>query len=322
MPRRPLIIDADPGCDDAQAFMLVCGSGMFDVKAVCAVHGNVGLEDTSRNALYLAGLCGLECPVCKGAEQAILARKERAAYAHGGNGLAGLDYTVDMSRLSDKKPWDVMYEEAVNCGGELEILAVGPLTNVALAVLRHPDLPSMVKQLTIMGGGATRGNTSPYAEFNIAQDPHALQILLEAGFERFVMVDLDCCGTAYVKEEELDFRFLDPSNPWQPLYYQMDAFHKARQIPAELAKRMGLRKEHFACDAVAAFVLAHPEHAVLEERYVACETRSSLSAGQTVVDWDGRSGRKPNVLLARSADRDAYAEFYLRCLNSFDGRKE
>ena len=120
-------------------------------------------------------------------------------------------------------------------------------------------------------------------------------------------------------KEELDFAAVPESNPFSPLYRQMDAFRKSRPIPPEVLKRRGLPKGHHACDAVAAFVLSRPEHAVLEERYVVCETRSTVSAGQTVVDWNGRMERKPNVLLARSVDREEYARFYLDCLRSFDG---
>lgn len=319
MAKRPLIIDTDPGIDDAQAFMLVNASGMFDVKAVCAVHGNVALEDTRRNALYLSRLCGFECPVCAGASEAILVRKARAAYAHGGNGLAGLQFQVDESGLSEKKPWDIMYEQAVECGGELEIFAIGPLTNVALTVLKFPDFASKVRQLTIMGGGATRGNTTPYAEFNIAQDPHALQVVLDAGFRRFVMVDLDCCDTGYLTEEEaLELESLPAENVWRPLYKQIAAFRREQSIIRKLFRPAG----HRACDAVAAYVLCHPEKAVLEDYYVVCETRSSLSSGQTVVDWKGRFGRKNNVTLARSVDRKAYADFYLDCLRSYNGQEE
>ncbi|MBQ4093846.1 MAG: nucleoside hydrolase, partial [Oscillospiraceae bacterium] len=175
MSKRPIIIDVDPGNDDAQAIMLLSGSGLFDIRGICAVHGNVGLQHTAPNALYLAGLTGVDCPVCIGAENAILARKTRAEYAHGGNGLGGLEYTVDESKFSAIRPWDLMWQEAIACEGELEIFAVGPLTNVALAVLKYPELPKHVKRLIIMGGAATCGNMSAYGEFNIWQDPHALQ---------------------------------------------------------------------------------------------------------------------------------------------------
>jgi len=83
MSLRPLIIDTDPGGDDAQAIMLLAASGMFNIRAICAVHGNVGLEYTRRNALYLRDTAGLTCPVCQGASEALLARQPRAAYAHG-----------------------------------------------------------------------------------------------------------------------------------------------------------------------------------------------------------------------------------------------
>ena len=314
MSKRPIIIDVDPGNDDAQAIMLLAGSGLFDIRGICAVHGNVGLEHTAPNALYLAGLTGVDCPVCIGADKAILARKTRAEYAHGGNGLGGLEYTVDTAKFTSIRPWDLMWEEALKCEGELEIFAVGPLTNVALAVLKYPELPKHVKSLTIMGGAATCGNMTAYAEFNIWQDPHALQILLNAGFKEFVMVDLDCCRTAYLNEQEGEaFGSLSAENPWKPFFEQMLSFRKNNPMRANMPVRYG------GCDACTAFVLAKPEHAVLEDYFVVCECRSTLSDGQTVVDWTGRFGEKPNVRLARSVDRDAYAKWYLECLHSFEG---
>ena len=325
MSLRPLIIDTDPGGDDAQAIMLLAASGQYNIRAICAVHGNVGLEYTKRNALYLKETAGLNCPVCAGAEEALIARVPRAAYAHGNNGLSGLEFTVDEDKLSRKHPWDVIYDEALHWGGELELFAVGPLTNIAITLIRHPDLPGYIKQLTIMGGAATRGNTSPYAEFNIAQDPHALKLILEAGFKKIVMVDLDSCRTAFLTEEEAAYLDNLPfSNPWKPLYDKFAMANKERQLlmSEDMRKKLGFPKGRGGCDAAAAFVLSHPENCVMEDYFCLCETRSPISAGQTVFDWRGRFGEKANISLVRSIDREAYAAWYLEMLHSYDGGRE
>ena len=239
MSLRPLIIDTDPGGDDAQAIMLLAASGMFNIRAICAVHGNVGLEYTRRNALYLRDTAGLTCPVCQGASEALLARQPRAAYAHGNNGLSGLEFEVDENKLSRKHPWDVIYDEALHWGGELEIFAVGPLTNIAIALLRHPDLPNYIKQVTIMGGAATKGNSGAYGEFNIVQDPHALKVCLNAGFKKFVMVDLDSCRTAFLTDEEAEYLDNLPlSNPWKPLYDKFAMAQRERRLLMSDEQRM------------------------------------------------------------------------------------
>lgn len=325
MSLRPLIIDTDPGGDDAQAIMLLAASGLYNIRAICAVHGNVGLEYTRRNALYLRDTAGLNCPVCAGASEALIARRPRAAYAHGNNGLLGLEFEVDESKLSRKHPWDFIYDEALHWGGELEIFAIGPLTNIAITLLRHPDLPNYIKQLTIMGGAATKGNAGAYGEFNIVQDPHALKICLEAGFKKFVMVDLDSCRTAYITEEEADYLdHLPLSNPWKPFYDKSALRHRERNLmmSEEQRAKMGFRKGRGGCDATAAFVLSHPEHCVIEDYFCLCETRSELNFGQTIFDWRGRFRERPNVSLVRSVDRDEYAKWYLEMLHSYDGGAE
>ncbi|MBR3356080.1 MAG: nucleoside hydrolase [Oscillospiraceae bacterium] len=322
MSLRPLIIDTDPGGDDAQAIMLLAASGMFNIRAICAVHGNVGLEYTRRNALYLRDTAGLTCPVCQGASEALLARQPRAAYAHGNNGLSGLEFEVNEDKLSRKHPWDVIYDEALHWGGELEIFAIGPLTNIAIALLRHPDLPNYIKQVTIMGGAATKGNSGAYGEFNIVQDPHALKVCLSAGFKKFVMVDLDSCRTAFLTDEEAEYLDNLPlSNPWKPLYDKFAMAQRERRLlmSDEQRRKMGFPKGRGGCDAAAAFVLSHPESCVLEDYFCLCETRSALNFGQTIFDWKGRFREKPNVTLTRSIDRDAYAAWYLEMLHSYDG---
>ncbi|MBQ4094582.1 MAG: nucleoside hydrolase, partial [Oscillospiraceae bacterium] len=109
------------------------------------------------------------------------------------------------------------------------------------------------------------------------------------------------------------FGLLTNENPWKPFYSQMLGFRKNNPMRRNMPVRYG------GCDACTAFVFAHPECAVLEDYFVVCETRSTVSDGQTVVDWTGRFGEKPNVKLARSVDRDAYAAWYLECLRSFEG---
>ena len=321
MSLRPLIIDTDPGGDDAQAIMLLSASGEYDIRAICAVHGNVGLEHTRRNALYLKEVAGLQCPVSAGAPEAILARIPRAAYAHGNNGLSGLEFEVDESKLSNKHPWDIIYDEALHWGGELEVFAVGPLTNIALTLLRHPDLPRYVKQLTVMGGALTRGNTSPYAEFNIAQDPHAMQICLAAGFKQFVICDLDFCRKCYITYDEAScFDQLPYTNPWAPLYRKFAQRQRERKnaMTEEQRKKMGFPPGFGPCDAATAFAMTYPEKCTFKEAFCVCETRSSISAGQTLFDFEGRFGKEPNVLLAVDVDRDAYGEFYVEMLHRFD----
>ena len=111
--------------------------------------------------------------------------------------------------VPEQLTWDFIWEEAVKQNGELEIIAIGPLTNLAIAVMKYPQLPKLVKKLVIMGGAAGSGNFGVYSEYNIAQDPHACEIVLQAGFPDFTMVDLNACHMVYLTKEEADAKVLE-----------------------------------------------------------------------------------------------------------------
>ena len=317
MLKRPLIIDCDPGIDDAECIMMVQGSGQFDIRGITAVHGNVPLKRTSENALFLTKLYGIDCPVYLGAENAIIQRLSRAEYVHGNNGLIGFDTTLpEDAEFAVGHAWDFIWEEAVKQNGELEILAIGPLTNLAIAVMKYPELPKLVKNLVIMGGSAGSGNFGVYSEYNIAQDPHACEIVLQAGFPKFTMVDLNACHMVHLNEEEID---------------------KLRNLPetngfAELAKRMIKHEEanksnweddsfnadwHYTCDPVAAAVLIDEEIGQYVEKYVFCDCVGEMTTGQTVIDWLGFAPFK-NVRIPMALDRDKFAEIYFKCVKSYD----
>ncbi len=321
MTKRPLIIDCDPGVDDAQCIMMLAACGQFDIRGITPVHGNVALEHTARNALFLRGLYGIDCPVCVGAEEAIVKRMPRAEYAHGAGGLGGYEYTLEREEYDDRTAWELIWEEAKRQDGELEIIAVGPLTNLAIALLVHPELPKLVKQITVMGGAATAGNSKPYSEFNIYQDPHAAEIVLKAGFKTLTMVDLDTCHTCYFDAADRDrIRTLPESNRIAGLMRRIIEFREeslSRWKFSEEKKRI-MSERMISCDAVAAAVCIDPTMAEMKPRHVFCECRGSLADGQTVVDWLGRFG-EPNVNLCTSVDRDRFTELFFDCVDKFDG---
>ncbi len=323
MGKRPIIIDTDPGVDDATAIMMVQASGRFDIEGITAVHGNVPLEHTANNALYLSDLYGIDCPVAIGAHRAMLVSLPKAEDVHGGNGLGGFQYRRPDKKFYHKPAWELIYEKAVEFDGELELFAIGPLTNIAIAVLKYPRLRDLIKNIVIMAGAAHAGNVSPYAEFNVWQDPQAASVVLDFGFKSLTMVDLDCCYTGYLTDQEAD-RMLILKTKLGPLYEAMRYFK--RKFQRELAKQYTGIKEfaegkNVYCDAVAAAVLIDPEIAVLEPYRVFCETQSVLNFGQTVVDWNCRFNQRPNVMLARSVDRDRFASMFFDSLDFYDSER-
>ena len=323
MTRRPLIIDADPGIDDAIAIMMMQASGLFEFKGITAVHGNVPLEYTANNALYLSELYGINCPVAVGARRSMLVSLPKAAAVHGENGLGGFQYPSPAKSFHHKYAWDLIYDAALACEGELELLATGPLTNIAIAALKYPLLRELIKHMVIMAGAARSGNVSPSAEFNVWQDPQAASVVLNFGFKNLTMVDLECCYTGYLTEQEAD-RMLVVKSPLTRLFETM-RLYKRKSERALQKKGAGLGEftegRSVYCDAVAAAVMIEPALCAAEPRYVFCETQSVLNFGQTIVDWNSRLGREPNVLLARSVLRDRFKELLFDSIDYYDREK-
>lgn len=186
---RPLLIDTDPGVDDALAILMCQAEPSVEVIALTVCGGNVGLASTLRNALTLAerNTSGTHLPVFPGADRAFLELMLDAAFVHGSDGFGDAILpapTLNPERLHAAQ---AIIELAHQHAGELEILALAPLSNLALALLLEPKLPELIKRLTVMGGAlSAHGNINAYAEFNIAVDPEAAAIV----FERFPTLTL------------------------------------------------------------------------------------------------------------------------------------
>lgn len=322
MNRIPLIIDCDPGTDDAMCIMVLGASSKYEIKGITAVHGNVPLQHTAENALFLSHYYGIDCPVYRGAQQALIVRNERAAYVHGGNGLADYEYSTEGLSYAEGYAWDFLYRSAKEYAGELEILACGPLTNLAVTIIKYPDFASFVKRLVIMGGAAHSGNTSPLAEFNFQQDPHAVQVVLQAGFKDVTIVDLDCCNTAWLNPEEQKTMAALPVNNRihgllaQIMEHKVISDANIIRVHGERAGRDRAARM-VVCDAVAAAIAVDPSLAQYWDVFMVCETEGGQTAGQSVIDRLGLSGRT-NVHLAMNMDRDRYAALFMNSLKHYE----
>ena len=196
MDRIPLIIDTDPGVDDFFCLALACTyDDVFDLKGVCAMGGNHYTDVTTQNALNILSLFGRDdVPVARGADRYLTEEfKEPAAKFHGENGLGNVTIPTSGRRAGPLPAWEMLYETAKACEGGLVLVTVAPLTNVAMALQRHPDLPRYLKRIVTMGGSTTVGNISPYAEANVGHDAPAAKIVFESG------VPLDMVGLNVTK---------------------------------------------------------------------------------------------------------------------------
>ncbi|HNY83801.1 MAG TPA: nucleoside hydrolase [Anaerolineaceae bacterium] len=200
---KPVIIDCDPGVDDAVAILLANKLPEFNILAITTVAGNVSLERTTYNALGLAEFIGLDVPVYRGAAGPMFRERVDAAEVHGNDGMAGIDLAHSRKEVEGVIAWDAIYQHAVAWKGELELIAIGPLTNLGMAFIKYPDLPKLLKRIVIMGGSTNEGNASPAAEFNIYADPEAADIVFCAGVPVH-MCGLDMTMKALMTPEDIE----------------------------------------------------------------------------------------------------------------------
>ncbi|HXK04261.1 MAG TPA: nucleoside hydrolase, partial [Verrucomicrobiae bacterium] len=199
-PRR-IIIDTDPGTDDALAIFLALKSPELKVEALTPVAGNVPLDLTLPNALRLLEIAGrTDIPVAAGADKPLLRRLVTASYAHGENGLGGVVFPDPKIKPVSESAPELIRRVVRSAPSTINLIALGPLTNLALAFRADPELPKLIPNLTLMGGSLSGGNVSPSAEFNIYVDPEAASIVFRSGVP-ITMVGLDVTRKAMVGEK-------------------------------------------------------------------------------------------------------------------------
>ncbi len=187
----PVIIDTDPGTDDAMAILLAFASPELDVRALTVVPGNVTAAQALDNTLRLASLANrCDVPVAGGAQRPLAQKLITAEFVHGDNGMGNLELPTSRCEADSRFAPDLIIEMVRANPGEITLAPVGPLTNIALAVLKDPGIVPLVKEVVLMGGSITEGNVTAVAEANIYNDPEAAQIVFHAGW-KVTMVGLD-----------------------------------------------------------------------------------------------------------------------------------
>ena len=172
MNKYPVWLDCDVGVDDAIAIMALHALEETDLLAISTVSGNVPLSSTFSNAHRMNGLMKTNYPVYKGADRPLIVQPQYAYTFHGKNGLGDVELPLpEDAKMLDTPAWDALYDCAKQHPGELRLIAIGPLTNVAIALTKYPELKTLLHTILIMGGAAVGGNVTPAAEFNIYADP-------------------------------------------------------------------------------------------------------------------------------------------------------
>ncbi len=199
--QRPILLDCDPGHDDALAILLAAGDSRVQLLGITTVAGNQTVDKTTANACAVATVAGLgDVPVIRGASRPLLRSLITAESIHGGSGLDGPPPVVPEVQPQAGVACDFIVDQVMAAPGDVTIVATAPLTNVALALAKEPDVATAAKELVIMGGAYGRGNVTPAAEFNIYVDPEAADIVFSAPWH-ITMMGLDVTHQALCSEE-------------------------------------------------------------------------------------------------------------------------
>jgi inosine-uridine nucleoside N-ribohydrolase len=306
----PVLIDCDPGQDDALALLLALGSPELDVVGVTTVAGNQTVEKTTANALRVLELVGRsDIPVAAGAEAPLRGELVVAADAHGETGLDGPDLPPPAAEPLPARAADFVAARLVESPERLTLVALGPLTNLALLLAEHPEAAGRIARIVLMGGAIREGNQTPSAEFNIWIDPEAAAQVFGSGLD-VTMVGLDVTNKAVLTRADADR--IRGAGPVGAAAAAMLDFYLGFY---EDAYEHGGAPIH---DAVAVAHVFRPDLLEIEERRVDVEVAFGLCRGRTVVDMRlRRKGPEPNARVAVNIDAQGFRELLLGRLGAF-----
>ena len=276
--RRKVLIDTDTASDDAVALIMALRSPLVEVVAITVVAGNVPVEQGTQNALYTVELCGSNVPVYAGAAKPLQRELEPATWFHGMDGLGDCGYAPALRKAEAIDAVDAIVTAAKEFPG-LEVITLGPLTNLAMALERKPGIVANISRCVVMGGAAcTEGNVTPAAEFNIWVDPEAARSVFLSGLP-IEMVGWELSRYEAVLDAADIEQVLELKTPLAR--FAIGCNGRAREAYLEQTGEHGISLP----DPIAMAVLLHPE-LVLEasEHFVEIETKSELTRGMTVVD--------------------------------------
>ena len=305
----PVILDGDPGHDDAIAWMIAAASPMLDIRAVTSVCGNQTIDKTTYNALRICTLLGLKCPIAKGRPTPMVAKPMTAGEVHGESGLDGPKLPEPEMALEKIGSVELMAKVLRESDEPVQIIATGPQTNVATLLVTYPELKDKIRGISLMGGGIAYGNWSCAAEFNILVEPEAADIEFRSGLP-IIMSGLDVTEKALIYPEDFN-RVREVGNPvaivvaeWLEFFYK---FHKEKGYAGAPVH-----------DAVAVTALIRPDLLKMQPMHVEIETKGEYCRGMTVGDMRGASDAPHNATVVMDIDRDGFADFIVESVKKYN----
>lgn len=299
MKKIPVILDGDPGHDDAIAWVLANSSPMLDIKACTSVCGNQTIEKTTYNALRIMSLIDLNVPFAMGRDKPLVGERMNAPSVHGQTGLDGPELPEPVVEPLEMSSVGLIAQILQESEEPVYLIPTGPLTNIGALLLLYPQLKSKIARISLMGGGISFGNWTQAAEFNILVDPEAADIVFRSGVP-ITMAGLDVTQRALVFPEDFE-RIRSQQNPvavvmaeWLKFFYR---FHRTKGYTGAPVH-----------DAVAVAALIKPEILTTQELYVQIERTGEYCRGMTVADRNGVYGKPTNATVITDIDREAFID--------------
>lgn len=296
---RPLIIDCDPGVDDAIALLIALASPKtFNIVGITTVAGNVPLEFTTANALKICKLAGKPTvPVYAGCPRPMVRALHTATEIHGATGLQGTPLPEPSQAPQPQHGVDFLIETLLTATAPITLATLGPLTNVAIALIKAPQIAQNVAEIVAMGGAITHGNVTPSAEFNIYVDPHAAQVVFDAGIPT-TLITLDTTHQVLTTPQRLS-TLRQIGTPVATAAADLLTHYGQPDI-----ERYGIAGAPLHDPCVMAYLL-RPDLFVRRTAHVVIETIGQHTIGRTIVDWWPKPSTPMNAHVVESVDADA-----------------
>ena len=306
---RRFLIDTDTASDDAVAILMALRTPDVHVEGITIVAGNVPVEQGSKNALNTVELCNAQAPVYIGMHRPLVREPSWAYFFHGDDGMGGLHLPAPRRKPEGLHAVDAIINTVRSAPGEITLVTLGPLTNIAVALRKAPEIAAEVREVFVMGGAAnTVGNITPAAEYNIWVDPEAAHAVFHSGMPILMVGWEHCRGASMLTEEDMAY-VRNFKTPYAD--YALGINRRAIQTCLEWLGVKGL----LLPDPVAMAVAIDRAVCTRSGRhYVDVEMASELTRGMTVVDELGVTNKEPNVEVCWAVDADRWKETLYRTL--------
>ncbi|MBK9926135.1 MAG: nucleoside hydrolase [Anaerolineales bacterium] len=305
MKSKRIIIDTDPGIDDAFTFLLALASPEIQLEALTTTQGNVTLEKATRNALSILELCrASHIPVAVGSMYPLVQPLCASADVHGESGIGDSKLPEPNTKPVPQHAVDYLIERVLAEPNEISIFPIGPLTNVAMAIRKEPKFTEAVKELVIMGGAIQEnGNVTPLAEFNIYVDPHAAHIVFHSGIPT-TLIPLDVTHKCLLKQEHVARLMKIKSPITQFIKDAVDVYLKFSQERGFAGSAMH--------DPLTLATVIAPELLTLKDYYVDVDHSGGVAMGKTFADIANVTGKPANMKVAMDVRGDDFIELFLQ----------